>query len=36
VPTGTGASIPLLRERVGPYGRVHGVDHSGHRPHRHL
>ncbi|MGY1771778.1 class I SAM-dependent methyltransferase [Blastococcus sp. SYSU D00813] len=28
VPTGTGASLPLLRERVGPYGRVHAVDHS--------
>jgi ubiquinone/menaquinone biosynthesis C-methylase UbiE len=28
VPTGTGASLPLLRERVGPYGRVVGVDYS--------
>ena len=28
VPTGTGASLPLLRERVGPYGRLVGVDYS--------
>jgi ubiquinone/menaquinone biosynthesis C-methylase UbiE len=28
VPTGTGASIPLLRQRVGPYGQVHAVDYS--------
>jgi ubiquinone/menaquinone biosynthesis C-methylase UbiE len=28
VPTGTGASIPLLRERVGPSGRVCAVDYS--------
>src|SRR3712207_8048700 len=28
VPTGTGASLPLLRERVGPTGRICAVDYS--------